>query len=342
MSNTTLNITFKDRNLNDIYLDYDVVDKTTKESKGSGMNKRNFNYTIPAVKYDLVINKDKLHVNLTIDLNTNKTGVMVIDDLSSFVSGISIPHFTPKLGYGINVSVSIDNATLALDYSGVTINDNIIRVYKCGNWAVTTRTCTGTWVSIPITVDKNNKLIQLSVSSFSGLVGGETSVSTVNASGVALDYYTGQRINGNITAIPLENPENKHTATVTNGEWSMGFDMLSEGVEHLVFVVESNEKKGYNDLKLPTTSSVGLNCTTQNISISGYSLDASSGSAVGSGNVKVSVLDTDYVYTTAFSGATWSIDLHPCLIPGQIYTLQILISDASGNRGEMFQKYPAK
>lgn len=165
---------------------------------------------------------------------------------------------------------------------------------------------------------------------------------TVNASGIALDYYTGQRINGNITAIPLENPENKHTATVTNGEWTMGFDMLSEGVENLIFVVDSNEKKGYNELKLPTTSSVKLNCTTQNISLSGYSVDASSGSSINSGNVRASVLDTDYTITNTFSGQTWSIDLHPCLISGQLYTIQILVSDSTGKRGEILQKYPAK
>jgi hypothetical protein len=163
----------------------------------------------------------------------------------------------------------------------------------------------------------------------------------VTASGIALDYYTGQRINGNITAIPLENPENKYTSTVTNGEWTMGFDMLSEGIEHLMFVVESTEKKGYNQLKLPTPSTAKLNCTTQNISLSGYSVDASSGSTIASGNVRVSILDTDYTYTAPFTG-TWSIDLHPCLISGQIYTLQILISDNTGKRGEILQKYPAK
>jgi hypothetical protein len=163
----------------------------------------------------------------------------------------------------------------------------------------------------------------------------------VNASGIALDYYTGRRINGNITAIPLENPENKYTATVTNGEWKMGFDMLSEGIEHLVFVVESTEKKGYNQLKLPTPSSAKLNCTTQNITLSGFSVDVS-GSSITSGNVRVSVLGTDYTNTTSFSGGIWSIGLHPCLVSGQVYTIQILASDNTGKRGEILQKYPAK
>jgi hypothetical protein len=163
----------------------------------------------------------------------------------------------------------------------------------------------------------------------------------VNASGTALYYYTGQRVSGNITAVPLENPENKYTTTVTNGEWTMGFDMLSEGVEHLMFVVESVEKKEYNQMKLPTPSSAKLNCTTQNISLSGYSVNVA-GKPISSGNIRVSVLGTDYTNTTTFSGGTWSIDFHPCLISGQVYTLQILVSDNTGKRGEILQKYPAK
>jgi len=94
-------------------------------------------------------------------------------------------------------------------------------------------------------------------------------------------------------------------------------------------------------MKLTTPSTAKLNCTTQSISVLGYSLDVS-GSVTTSGNVRISVLGTDYTSTTTFTGQTWSIDFHPCLIPGQIYTLQILVSDNTGRRGEILQKYPAK
>jgi hypothetical protein len=118
--------------------------------------------------------------------------------------------------------------------------------------------------------------------------------------------------------------------------------MKAEDVENLMFVVDSANKKGYNQMKLPITSTAKLNCTTQNISLSSYSLDANSGGTITSGNVRVSIVDTDYTNTTTLPGATWSIDLHPCLVSGQIYTLQILISDNTGKRGEIFQKYSAK
>jgi len=122
----------------------------------------------------------------------------------------------------------------------------------------------------------------------------------------------------------------------------MNLNMKAEDVEHLTFIVKSQEKIGYNQMKLITTSSVKVSCTTQNISVSGYSVDAGSGNSITSGNVRISVLGTDYTNTTAITGETWSIDFHPCLISGEVYTLQILISNNTGKRGEILQKYPAK
>lgn len=161
--------------------------------------------------------------------------------------------------------------------------------------------------------------------------------------GTALYYYTGERVDGNVTVIPVENPENKTNTTFTNGEWSLDFDMITSDVLYLTFIIDDNEKIGYNQLKLDNNNpnTAALNCTTQNISLSGYSLDVNSGSPITSGNVRVSALDTDYTNTTSFSG-TWGIDFYPCLISGKIYTLQILVSDNTGKRGEILQKYPAR
>jgi hypothetical protein len=159
--------------------------------------------------------------------------------------------------------------------------------------------------------------------------------------GIALYYYTGQRVNGNITIIPVESSEDKSISTVTNGEWSSDFYIYREDIQYITMIVDDNQKMGYNELKLNNPTTAALNCTTQNISLSGYSVDVNSGSPITSGNVKISVLDTDYTNTTTFSG-NWGINIHPCLISGKTYTLQILISDNTGKRGEILQKYPAK
>jgi len=159
--------------------------------------------------------------------------------------------------------------------------------------------------------------------------------------GVALYYYTGERVDGNVTIIPIGDPEGKETITFTSGEWSHNFYLNAENVEYLTVIVYDNEnqKIGYSELKLKPEEAE-LECTIQNISLSGYSVDTS-GSSITSGNVKVSVIDTDYTNTSSFSGI-WSIDFHPCLISGKIHTLHVLVSDNTGKRGEFLQKYPAR
>jgi hypothetical protein len=186
-------------------------------------------------------------------------------------------------------------------------------------------------------------------SSFSNISAIDTNDATVKIAlspnifinGIALYYYTGERVNGNVTVIPLENPNNKETAIVSNGEWSLDFNLGTENIQHYTVIIDDNQQMGYNEIKTSTSSDTKLNCSTQYISLSGYSVDINSGSPITSGDMKISVLDTDYTNTTTFSGS-WSASIHPCLIPGKVYTLQILITDKTGKRGEFLQKYPAK
>jgi len=160
--------------------------------------------------------------------------------------------------------------------------------------------------------------------------------------GVSLMYYTGKKFNGNVTIIPIENPENKTTTSFTNGQWSIDFDMITEDVQYLTFIIDDNEKIGYTQVKLNNDNPRKIGgCSIQNISLSGYTVDVNNGNPITSGNVRASIVDTDYTNTTSFSGE-WNIDFHPCLISGKIYTLHILMSDNTGKVGEMFQSYPAK
>ena len=168
------------------------------------------------------------------------------------------------------------------------------------------------------------------------------SVSAITVHGTALCYYNGGKVDGNVTVIPVENPENKTTTNFTNGEWSISFDMITKDVEYLTFIIDDNEKIGYTQVKLDNDNPKKItDCVVQNISLSGYAVDVNTGNQINSGNVRVSVVDTDYTNVTFFSGA-WSIDLHPCLISGKIYTLHILVSDNSGKTGEMFESYHAR
>jgi len=164
----------------------------------------------------------------------------------------------------------------------------------------------------------------------------------VHVDGVSLYYYTGEKVDGNVTIVPVENSANKTMANFTNGKWSIDFDMITEDVEYLTFIADDNVKIGYTQIKLDNDNPAKVpGCSIQNISLSGYAIDVNNGNPITSGNVRVSIVETGYMNTTSFYGE-WNIDFHPCLISGNIYTLYILISDNTGKTGEMFQSYPAR
>jgi len=165
---------------------------------------------------------------------------------------------------------------------------------------------------------------------------------SVTVQGTALYYYSGNKVDGNVTVIPVENPGNKTTTNFTDGKWSVNFDMITDDVQSLTFIIDNEGKIGYSQVKLDNDNPKEITgCVVQDISLSGYAVDIDTGNQINSGNVRVSVVDTVYTNITSFSGE-WSIDLHPCLISGKIYTLHILISDNSGRTGEMFENYPAR
>jgi len=164
----------------------------------------------------------------------------------------------------------------------------------------------------------------------------------VSVHGTSLDYYTGEKIDGKVTVIPVEDPANKATVNFNNGQWLISFDMITEDVQYITFITDGNEKIGYTQLKLQNANPRKIStCSMQDISLSGYGVDVNTGNQINSGNVRVSIVDTDYTNITSFAG-NWGIDLHPCLISGKVYTLHILISDNSGRTGEMFESYPAR
>jgi len=163
----------------------------------------------------------------------------------------------------------------------------------------------------------------------------------VTVHGTALYYFSGNEVDGNVTVIPTENPKNKTTTNFTNGEWSVNFDMITDDVETLTFVINDDGKLGYSQVKLDNRDPKKItDCAIQNISLSGYAVDVNAGNQISSGTVRIFVLGTAYTNVTSFTD-TWSIDLHPCLISGKIYTLHILVSD-TGKIGEMFYNYPAR
>jgi hypothetical protein len=178
-------------------------------------------------------------------------------------------------------------------------------------------------------VDTNNAVIKI------------VSLANVHIQGIAQYYFSGERVDGYALVIPVETPSDKEIFTVSNGEWSADLNIEAEDVQHLTVIIYDDNNIGFNEIRTDPAGSSSLSCSQQHISLSGHSVDISSGDAITSGNVRVSALGTDYTNTTTFTGP-WSIEFYPCLIPGRIYTIHTLISDNTGKRGEYFHKYPAR
>lgn len=165
-----------------------------------------------------------------------------------------------------------------------------------------------------------------------------------NVSGIVLDFYTGERINGTITIIPVEDPEHTMIAEVVNGQWTIDFNMDVGEVEHLTFIVNDSDSLGYTQLKLVNPNPAQTpSCTQQNISLKGYGIDVNTGQVLTDITLRITILETHYTTTSTISGPIGSIELNPCLVSGKLYTLEITVIDSSGNqRGKYYITYSAK
>jgi len=166
-------------------------------------------------------------------------------------------------------------------------------------------------------------------------------LNTVNITGYARYFDSGNDVTGNITTIFIES-ENKSASTFSSGDFYYNLTNIdADNSNYLTVIVDDNQKIGYTQLKIHNENLTEPSCTIQNISLTGHAIDKNTGNNIISGNVIVSILDSSYTNTTSFSSSTWSIDFHPCLISGNIYTLQILITNST-SKGVILMKYPAR
>ncbi len=169
----------------------------------------------------------------------------------------------------------------------------------------------------------------------------------VRISGFVLDAMTGTRItSGNVTAIVKETGDT-NTTVITNGRFN--FDLNSSlniwNNKYIIglFINSSENKIGYASL----TSGFGnyaqqtQSCSIKQWRFTGWVVD-SEGVRISSGNVSVSVNNGTLVRnTTAFTNGKWGIVFSPCLISGQTYDFQILLTTAD-KRAYTFIRQVAK
>lgn len=156
--------------------------------------------------------------------------------------------------------------------------------------------------------------------------------------GKSLYYYTGEKVNGDVTLVPLGSPY-RYSSPVQDGEWVIKAFIDPNYMNFLTLIVSDDEKIGYNNIKLARGETLS-SCSLKELSISGFAVDE--GRLIDSGTVEAKVLETSYRNSSSFSGE-WSLTLKPCLVSGKVYTIEIVVTDDSGKkRGEFVLEYPVK
>ena len=110
--------------------------------------------------------------NLNLDGITS-TGNIILDSVSP-----TIPNVTLKRAYKISVpsSFSFTGITLTIKYSDLSVNENSLNLYRCGNYNLVTNTCNDTW--IPKSMTKVNGFVIADLDSFSAYAIGESQTTT--------------------------------------------------------------------------------------------------------------------------------------------------------------------
>jgi hypothetical protein len=115
------------------------------------------------------------------DVDVNKIGSK-INKLIVDKPNPNVPNFNVYKAYRVELPSDFNFSTILLKikYSDVTvINESNITVYKCSSFNSLTNSCNGNWTKItPITIDVNNKIVSLEITSFSVYALGEQSATT--------------------------------------------------------------------------------------------------------------------------------------------------------------------
>jgi len=104
--------------------------------------------------------------------NITTTSNIVLDSISP-----SIPNVTLRRAYKISVPSSFTTSStgivLTMKYSDLQVNENVLYLYRCGNFNFVTNICNDTWAKISITRDVMNDLVTAEVPGFSAYALGE-------------------------------------------------------------------------------------------------------------------------------------------------------------------------
>ena len=119
----------------------------------------------PALIYDLLFKayNDSIKIKLRdVNLSADNNKTFGIDNLIPAVPGYLAT-------YGVNNTYNITNATVILNYSGLSYsNENYLNAYKCDDWDFTVRGCISGWHLASSIKNTTSKIFSIDVNGFSG------------------------------------------------------------------------------------------------------------------------------------------------------------------------------
>jgi hypothetical protein len=170
----------------------------------------------------------------------------------------------------------------------------------------------------------------------------------IRISGYAFYSDTGQLIpSGTVIGIIKETGDSG-TTTISNGYFNLLITLSTFDPSKNKFVLgliinSTDQKFGYVQL----ISGVGnfisqvQTCSIKQWHFSGHATNPDTGLPISQGNITINIPGETVANTTAFYNGIWDIYYSPCLISGNIYTFQFIVT--SGNkRSAFFMKQVAK
>ena len=161
----TINLDIKDEEDFDQLLNITVYEPGTNEVLYNEFASGSASFELNSSKVDFEMNFDDTLVLLLQNLLiSNMDKKIIINYELPFME-----DYEPIKGYIIQLpDFNFDNAVMKIRYDDVSVNDeNKMQLVKCSNYDFTSFNCSDKWESVPITVDKNEKIVMANVKSFS-------------------------------------------------------------------------------------------------------------------------------------------------------------------------------
>lgn len=166
-----------------------------------------------------------------------------------------------------------------------------------------------------------------------------TLAAVLNFQGMSYNFFTGQRINGTVTFVSLEEPERNVSVSVVNGNWNLQTQYDGNKTQHILIIVNDTKSMGYNHFIVRASLPVSQQtCILRTIKFENFFFSITDSNMI-TPELVVEIEGTQYK-NIRLNGAQQSNSIKVCLLPGKIYKINTYATDATGRTGRYSILYP--